>query len=377
MLNQSGDWLFVKRPSRPPLTRREVSYWKSALKKLLKVGIEVEYNLKEENGHCDRQNFLCTCKAVFKSKNPMPQTSLCYEQCTKWDNGNCTIAKEHGCVGIYCREFSSPCSGCNKYDRGCENCPDLYNIEKDPRYVRKNISNLLEPTSFVGKHGKAGVYKVCKDGSLLGDGGIEVATVGKRVQFGSLYDQVAHIMSLCANRGAFTNERCSIHIHLLASYLTQGFSGGDQGSKFIRSSVTEMERSLPEIVLANFHQLVRRYHCALIWLSAAGTKQSQLTRWEKFRKPILSYSAIRHKMPVVTKETGGASKNKRKYAMMNYEQIRYDEEGEVSQLHVVARYMDGNMSPATVVAHACLLNGPRLKEVEFSRYGVLGAGGTE
>jgi len=379
MLNQSSDWVFVKKPSRPPLSDRDVHYWKQTLKKLLKVGIEVELNLPENQGDCDKQNYMCQCTAVFDAKKPIPNTLKCYEQCSRWDNGNCDIAKEHGCVGINCVAFKQPCSGCSKYDRGCDSCPQRYDKLKDPRHVRQQVSALLKPTNFVGQCGESGVYKVCRDGSLEGDGGIEIATVGRRVEFDSLYGMISNIMDMCEERGGFVNERCSIHVHLLASYLTPGFSSdgnpsNDAGSKFIKSEVTELERAMPEIILANFHQLLRRYHCALIWLSAAGASTDQFTRWEKFRKSILPYSAVRHRMSTVTANVGTASKSKRKYAMMNYEQMKFNKAGDVSRLHVEGRYMDGNMSPAVVVSHACLLYGLMLKAVEISKYGVLQSG---
>ena len=374
MLNQASEWSFINKPSRPPLSKQEAQYWKQLLSKLLKVGIEIELNLPEKNGSCDRQNFLCQCVATFKPEKPMPNTSNCYEQCKKWDNGNCAIAKEHGCAGIYCRAFESPCPSCSKYDRGCNSCPELYNIKKDPRYIREAVGKLLEPTRFVGATGRSGTYKVCRDGSLLGDGGIEVATVGRRVQFGEIYNMINQIMGSCQSYGAYVNERCSIHIHLLASYLTPGFNEDDLGSKYIQQEVTELERPMPEIILANYHQLIRKYHCALIWLSASGEQENSITRWEKFRKSILPYSAVKQRMPLVVQEVGSASKSKRKYALMNYEQMKFDEQGRVSRLHVEGRYMDGNLSPATVAAHACLLYGLMLKAVEISQYGVLQSG---
>jgi hypothetical protein len=379
MLNQASDWVFVKKPSRPPLSNKEVHYWKQTLKKLLKVGIEVELNLEENKGDCDKQNYMCQCTAVFEAKKPIPGTLKCYEQCSRWDNGNCEIAKEHGCVGINCVAFKQPCSSCSKYDRGCSTCPERYDKLKDPRHIREQVEKLLKPTNFVGQCGESGVYKVVRDGSLDGDGGIEIATVGRRVEFGSLYEMISNIMNMCEERGAFVNERCSIHIHLLASYLTPGFSSDgkpadDAGSKFIKNEVTELERPMPEIIIANFHQLIRRYHCALVWLSSAGVSNDQFTRWEKFRKSILPYSAVRHRMGTVTANVGTASKSKRKYAMMNYEQMKFNKAGDVSRLHVEGRYMDGNLSPAVVVSHACLLYGLMLKAVEISKYGVLQSG---
>ena len=379
MINQNSDWSFIEKPSRPPLSEKEVHYWKQTLKKLLKVGIEVELNLPENNGDCDKQNYMCQCTAVFDAKNPIPATLKCYEQCSSWDEGNCSIAKEHGCVGVNCVAFTQPCSSCSKYDRGCDTCPRRYDKSKDPKYVRKQVSDILKPTNFVGSCGENGIYKVCRDGSLQGDGGIEIATVGRRVEFNSLYEMVSNIMSACEERGAFVNERCSIHVHLLASYLTPGFSSdgnpsSDDGSKFIKTEVTELERPLPEIIMANFHQLVRRYHCALIWLSSAGKSDNEFTRWEKFRKSVLPYSAMQSKMRIVTEDVGSASNSKRKYAMMNYEQMKFNQKGDVSRLHVEGRYMDGNLSPAAVVAHACLLYGLMLKAVEISKYGILEAG---
>jgi hypothetical protein len=374
MINHSDDWIFVNKPSRPPLSPQEAKYWRRTLGKLLKVGIEVELNLPDKNGSCDKQNYMCQCVATFKAKKPMPDTTMCYEQCAKWNNGECSIAKEYGCVGINCVAFKQPCSSCPKYDRGCGSCPERYDKLKDPRYVREKVEDILKPTNFVGALGENGIYKVCRDGSLHGDGGIEVATVGRRVEFNSVYDMVSKIMNVCEEKGAYVNERCSIHIHLLASYLTPGFSEDDSGSQYIKNEVTELERPMPEIILANFHQLIRRYHCALIWLSAAGKSHDNFTRWEKFRKSILPYSAVRQRMSSLVQGVGSASKSKRKYAMMNYEQMKFDEAGNVMRLHVEGRYMDGNLSPATVTAHACLLYGLMLKAIDISKFGVLQSG---
>lgn len=374
MINHTDDWIFVNKPSRPPLTAQDAKYWRRTIGKLLKVGIEVELNLPEKNGSCDKQNYMCQCVATFEAKKAIPGTSMCYEQCAKWNNGNCSIALQHGCAGINCSAFKQPCSSCSKYDRGCSTCPELYSISKDPRNIREKVTEALKPTNFVGALGENGIYKVCKDGSLSGDGGIEIATAGRRVEFNSIYEMISKVMAICEEKGAFVDERCSIHIHLLASYLTPGFSEDDSGSNYIKNEVTELERPMPEIILANFHQLIRRYHCALIWLSSAGKGHNEFTRWEKFRKNILPYSAVRQRMSSLVLGVGKASKSKAKYAMMNYEQMKFDDAGDVARLHVEGRYMDGNLSPAVVTAHACLLYGIMLKAIDISKFGVLQSG---
>lgn len=391
MKNILDQWTFF--PRRGKLSDRDVSYWRQQLERTLKAGIELEYNLPEKNGSCNRDNYLCSCVAVFEPKQKLPNTSKCFEQCGNWDksvdakglplypvDGNCEIAKEHGCAGIYCSAFKSPCPSCNKYDRGCNSCPELYDIKKDPNNVRKLIETELKPTRFVGEYGAHGVYNVMKDGSLMGDGGVEVVTVGRRPQFMALHAQLKKIMSTCSKYGAFTNERCSIHIHLLASYLhsdphlNDHSRDSDRTSEMIRGSINEMEKPMPEIILANFHQLIRRYHCALIWMGVAGESMNHLTRWEKFRKPVLQFSALRHRMPHVVDEVRLASKNKPKYAMMNYDPTKFDDSGNVSRLHLEARYMDGMMSPSVVSAHVVLLYAIMLKAVEMSRYGILESG---
>lgn len=381
MLNRSADWFFTDKKTRPKLTDAQARVWRHYFEKLLKAGIELEYNLPTNRGTCDRQNYVCECVAVFKPEKPMPETSMCFEQCANWKGGSCEIAKNHGCVGIYCSEYKSPCPSCSKYDRGCNSCPELYDIRRDPNHIRGLISKELQPTKFVGEVGEHGIYKVCKDGSLKGDGGIEVATVGRRVEFNTIYEMLRKIIKLCTNSGAYTDERCSVHIHLLASYLSpfsdKDLQGGGLNKEYIKDSISELEQPVPEIILANFHQLIRRYHCALIWMGAAGKSKDHLTRWEKFRKPILPYSAVRRRMPQLVGDVGGASSSKRKYAFMNYEPMKFTSAGDISQFHTEARYLDGLLSPAVITAHTCLIYAIALKAVDISKYGVLHAGNKE
>jgi len=65
---------------------------------------------------------------------------------------------------------------------------------------------------------------------------------------------------------------------------------------------------------------------------------------------------------------------KGRYAFINYSHMRFNEEGDVSCLHLEARYLDGMFSPTAIAAHACLMYGMMLKAVELSAYGLLKAG---
>jgi hypothetical protein len=318
----------------------------------------------------------------------MKGTKDCFQQCVNWDNsqkdgkplyaadGNCEVAKEHGCAGILCAAFKSPCSSCSKFDRGCKSCPNLLNVYKMPVNIRKRISAKLAPTKFVGKYGKKGVYQVVADGSLLGDKGIEVVTVGRRPEYNSLYDMLKEIMNLCEESGAYVNERCSIHIHLLASYLNKKGGKEDVNHNYLVGNLTELEKPVPEIILANFHQLIRRFQNALIWMGSSGDSLNSITRWEKFRKPVSPFSAIRKRMDVVGKEVMSSCYTS-KYGFINYAPVKYNDEGDIDTLHIEARYLDGMLSPAAVASHAVLMYGLMLKAVELSRHGTLVSGTKE
>lgn len=388
-MSKSQRWWFDKKSIRQKLTREEVRYWNSTLRRLLKVGIELEYNLPEQKGTCRMDDLTCQCVAIFNAKKPMRNTAKCHEQCKNWDSsvkasgeakypdsGNCEIAKEHGCAGSLCAAFASPCSTCSKYDRGCSSCSNLFNIKKNPKNIRKRLAAKLQPTKFVGDFGKKGVYQVVPDGSLKGDGGVEVVTVGRRPEFNSLHSMLKEIMDLCEEAGAFVDERCSIHVHLLASYLNKKGGRNDHNADFLVGNLTELEKPVPEIILANYHQLIRRYQNALIWMGSSGESLNALTRWEKFRKPVAPFSAFRKKMDIISKEIS-KSCYKAKYAFINYEPTKYNEEGDIDTLHIEARYLDGMFSPAVVASHAILMYGLMLKAVELSKHGTLMSGSRE
>ena len=54
-------WTFYKHPSKPVIDSNDVRYWKSMLHKILKVGLEFEFNLPSKNGTCKGDNNACPC----------------------------------------------------------------------------------------------------------------------------------------------------------------------------------------------------------------------------------------------------------------------------------------------------------------------------
>jgi hypothetical protein len=242
-------------------------------------------------------------------------------------------------------------------------------IRQDPQTVRAEMKELLMPSGFVGTVGKSGALDVIKDGSLPG-GGIEVPTVGRRVHWQSFYQMCQGILDPIVARGGFVNERCGQHFHVLAGYF----------KKNVHQKINELEEPLPEIVLANLHQLHRRYELAMFWMMSGGERMENLTRWARFRQSIYQYSALRHKMAKIQKELaenivcmGGASQNG-KYASVAYHFCEFNREGDVETFHIENRIADGCLSPAVITAWAMLCYALVMKAVRLSQYGVMEVG---
>ena len=352
----------TKKKARPTLSEDDVKYWKKMLSSTLKVGYEFELNLPEPEGLCAGNELLCPCAFPFNVGN-----KKCYQMCTAW--ATCSIKKKHGCVAEFCLEFQTPCYMCPKYEKDCNKCP-LYNDPKNkPNERRNRLSKTLLPSKTVGTVGQFGVLKVIKDGSLEGDGGVEIPTVGRRISFKSFYIQAKKILDECKDEGAFMNERSSLHIHLLAGYYC------DREGRHI----DELEKPVPEIILANYHQLMKRYQNALAWMGSAGKEKNKLTRWIKFRLPISRFSALEKTMEKVKAEMASVSGGHTgKYFFVTYYNTLFDSDTpNIKRLHIEARFCDGIESPSVIAAHGVLQYALMMKAVELSRYGIVHPGDEE
>ena len=143
------------------------------------------------------------------------------------------------------------CTVCPSFLRHGDAAVENADIRCDAAMVREEMKELLQPSENVGVVGKSGAYKVVKDDSLLENGGIEIPTVGRRVYWPSFYKMCAEILEPLTQRfGGFVSERSGQHFHVLTGYLPRDGVHGE---------VSELEQPLPEIILANLHQLFRRY----------------------------------------------------------------------------------------------------------------------
>ena len=387
MRNSQNKWSFFRLPSKPPLSRQEIQYWKNSLKKILKIGLEFEFNLpNKENGTCKGNSSTCPCtKLLLENK--------CWQQCINTENcalnvrniKNCqnvtgTCENNHcdtcnhfkmKCPGIFCPNFVSYCFICKDYERNCENCAYLYDPNKNPKNIRQQLNKEFLPNNTYGLINKTGVHSITTDGSLLGEKGVEVITIGRRIDYWEFYKMAKNINQQTVSRGGYLNERCSTHMHLLASYYGKTVSNSETSS--IPARVSELEKDMPEIILANLHQLVRRYQNAMTWMMTGLDTPDHLTRWEKFRVSILPISAILNPMMEV-KDQVASSAGGNKYGWINYNQVAFNEKGDIKRFHVEFRACDSFLSHSAIAAIACMYYALLIKAVEISRYGVVEIG---
>jgi len=393
---------FQKKASRPPLTREQFLYWKDFLSKVLKVGTEFEINLPSaERGLKSKASEPCV-HSKKKCVTDCANLETCLSErhptfCLTRDTGkflgndfSCP-AKNDGDVAacvecpawmLNCRELDCAmhtpfCTICPSFLRKSDVAIENTDIRQDAEVVRAEMKDLFHPTGDILKVGAMGVLEVKKDGSLINNGGIEVPTVGRRVHWNSFYRMCKDIIEPIAARGGFINERCGQHFHLLV-----GYDGGLSPRGMRSATSSELEVPMPEIILANFHQLHRRYEPALFWIMSTGDNVETLTRWAKFRQPIRRYSAMQSQMRKIQKELadnipGGSGATAGKYASCSYYFCKFDPEGLVSTFHIENRIADGCMSPSVVAAWGMMIYAMMLKAVRLSQYGIMEIGTRE
>lgn len=387
MKNNQKNWTFFHLPSRPPLSSQEVQYWKNSLKKILKVGMEFEFNLpNKENGTCKGDSDTCPCINLLlenKCWQKCINTEACFSNAKSMDlcqniTGTCEEEQcatcDHfkvKCSGIFCPNFISYCFICKDYKRDCDHCQYLYDPNKNPSNIRKQLNKELRPNNTYGLINDSGVHSITTDGSLLGEKGAEIITVGRRIDYWEFYKMAKNINERTVTRGGYLNERCSIHMHLLASYYGKLVPNSEKSS--IPVKVSELEKDMPEVILANLHQLVRRYQNAMTWMMTGLDDPGHLTRWEKFRVSVLPISAILNPM-IEVKDQVANNAGGNKYGWINYNQVAFNNDGSVKRFHVEFRACDSLLSHSAIAAIACMYYALLIKAVEISRYGVVEIG---
>jgi hypothetical protein len=210
----------------------------------------------------------------------------------------------------------------------------------------------FSPTGSVNHVGEHGIFEVATDGSV--PNGMELVTVGRRFDWKTFYEMNKKIMDKFQEYDFYTTHHTGMHIHILASY------NSDNGAR-------ELERNVPEIILANYYQLHRIFAPELFWIASGGATNYALTRYTLFRRPPFDYTPLQNSMSDIRT----AMNNKYgKYQMINLNPLQF-EGRDISRFHVEIRYPDTHLSPAYANALVALEVAMLNKAIDISQCGLI------
>ncbi|NTV45200.1 MAG: hypothetical protein HGB11_01450 [Chlorobiales bacterium] len=214
----------------------------------------------------------------------------------------------------------------------------------------ETIRHELAPSGSFDQLGPNGVLDVQPEHC-----GIEIRVIGRHPYYQALLKQYSQIMRIIAENGGRSRPTCGLHYHLLTPTLAE---------------------PVPEIILANLWNLVRRYAPELKYMTSCGDSRGALTRRRNHNSHL---EMVRHSPDQLTmaeiQSILKASKAVPEHQnFLNLEHIGFYESGGVLPLHLEFRFPDASLSPSAVTAFSFLFLAMLLKAVDLAQYGVVHVG---
>ena len=214
----------------------------------------------------------------------------------------------------------------------------------------EDIKEMLQPSGTMEKLGENGVLDVQKEHC-----GVEVRVIGRQPYFRTLQEQYRKIMIPLRELGGRPRATCGLHFHLLTPGLGE---------------------PVPEIILANFWNLVRSFAPELRFITSCGDKRESLCRRRNHNSHL---EMVKHSPGNMTMAEIQAVL-KKSYAVpfhqnfFNLEHVGFTETGAVWPFQVELRFPDADISPTSVTAKTFLFLALLMKAVDLSQYGVIHVG---
>ncbi len=223
-----------------------------------------------------------------------------------------------------------------------------------PKGVKKKdflpkLIETLQPTRDLANPGRYGVLDVISEHC-----GIEIQIIGRLPYYPALLEQYKKIFALFPP-GIRTRPTCGLHFHALTPDLSE---------------------PVPEIILANIWNLVRRYAPELKFITSAGDSLSALCRRRNYNSHLemVKLSPSPYSMREIQQHLKESHRVPEHNNFLNLEHVRFDDDGNVTDFHIEFRFPDADISPTSVVAKTFLFLAIILKAVELSQYGVIHVG---
>lgn len=212
------------------------------------------------------------------------------------------------------------------------------------------VEALLKPSRSLAMLGENGVLDVAKEHC-----GVEVRIIGRYPYYDVLIDQYERIIFSLLPLGVRIRPTCGLHFHLLTIWSAQ---------------------SIPEVVLANLWNLVRRYAPYLKFIFSGGVSYDGLCR----RRQHNSHLEFVHHTPLsltmreiqeILKKSHTVPEHQN---FMNLEHVRFEDDGAVNRFQVEFRFPDADFAPTSIVAKTFLFMALLLRSVECAKYGLIHVG---
>jgi hypothetical protein len=212
------------------------------------------------------------------------------------------------------------------------------------------IERLMAPSKDMNRLGRLGVYDVVKEHC-----GVEIQVIGRHPHWDSLLEQYQQILRPLREMGVRMRPTCGLHFHLIGIGLAE---------------------SIPEIVLANFWNMARKYAPGLKYLTSGGNSWQGLCRRRQHNahQEFLRQSPMNMHMSEIKQRLKESVDVPEHQNFFNLEHTGFDENGDVNGFHIEFRFPDGDLSPVSITAKTFLFLVMLLKSVEISKFGLLHVG---
>lgn len=214
----------------------------------------------------------------------------------------------------------------------------------------QRVADRLAPSGSYETLGPNGVLDVSPEHC-----GIEVRIIGRHPHFRALHEQYRSILAVLAEEGARVRPTCGLHFHVVAPSLAE---------------------PLPEIVLANLWNVVRRYSPELRFLTSGGDSRAALCRRRNHTSHLemVRHSPAAMHMTEIQAELRASRTVPEHQNFINLEHIGFTQGGQIHPFHLEFRFPDSDLCPSSVTAKVFLFLALVMKAVDLSQYGVIHVG---
>ena len=205
------------------------------------------------------------------------------------------------------------------------------------------------------------VVRLTHDGSVSGEGH-EILVTGTIEDFATAHRKMVALHKLFETYRLRADSSCGMHYHLIAA----------------QNSV-----EMPDIIVKNLYQLVRRYYPALLYMTGTTGSDGHVVRHTpESDRPTYFMSAAHMNISPLGRSMS-AVKNSivesvNRYCAFNMgdgegdnKDLMFFDGNNVARFHVEFRFPDASDSPAQIVAQMFLFRALLMKAVELSQYGVV------